>query len=875
MKIAVDNGWRMMGWWPNEWRMVYGKEAGGVFSGITAWMDVEIPVSVYNTLYKAGYIEEPYFGLNSLKCEWVASRDWAFKNECFIGSEYKDRHLKLVFNGVDYLSHFFLNGEYLGRHEGMFTPAIFDITGKVRFDKKNEILAVIEKIPDEWGQIGYTSDTKTQKSRFGYKWDFSTRLVDTGIWKDVELHANGCVEIEDVYVHSLFPDDNYQRCEVRCDVKLSVQEETEMQLDIELFHSDHKIAHKKKQEYLEKGNHYYKEEFSLINPALWYPNGYGEASLYSVKVTVSDTGLSYLDGRFLQKGEKSFIQSDSRYVQFGIRKLEFIKNEEAPDNSLPYTIKINGKHVFINGWNFVPVDHMYCMANKDKYEWLIYLAKKANVNLLRVWGGGLIEREEFYDLCDKNGIMIWQEFIQSSSGLDNEAPVKEHFLKLLEETAVSAVGQKRNHVSLTIWCGGNELMDKNNIPHGVNHPNISLLKRIVSDMCGDRLFLPASGSGPSVLSKNLLGTGQHHDSHGYWNYQGVKEHYEHYNLNDCMLHSEFGVQGCSSVSTLKTIMDEKDIFPVRKENIVWKHHGAAWWHTEDEVKELFGDVEDIHTFVKCSQYIQAEGLRYIIEANRRRKFKCSGAIPWQFNEPWPNAVCTNSVEYTGQPKMAYYWVKNAYNPIHLSLKYDKIFYTGGETFKADIYADSFINRATEVDCEWGIYDISGRKITGNKLKACINEKHSVLIEKIQWQVAKLEKSIALLLLKGYSENRQVCENSYLFSLKGNTYFSDILKNSTVNLCVNTLEKNEKLIVLEIENLGRETGLFVSVQPIKGNLKIYCAENFSCIALGEKKIFHVSMHEDGKYGSNQLGIEALNSNAIYYDLDWDASVETRL
>ena len=256
------------------------------------------------------------------------------------------------------------------------------------------------------------------------------------------------------------------------------------------------------------------------------------------------------------------------------------------------------------------------------------------------------------------GFLVWQEFIQSSSGIDNIPSQQPRFLELLAEAATHAVKTKRHHVSLTIWSGGNELTDKNGVPATYEDPNIAMLKRIVQEHDPQRLFLPTSASGPrEFLSDTPENKGRNHDVHGHWVYLGIEKHYKFYGASDSLLHSEFGVDGCSAVKSLKKFLSPANLKPCSmKENLVWRHHGE-WWDVYDRQRELFGENIDLKTFALGSQWVQAEGLRFIVEANRRRQWRNSGSIIWQFNEPWPNVSCTSLVDYCFEPKMAYYAVK--------------------------------------------------------------------------------------------------------------------------------------------------------------------------------------------------------------------------
>ena len=197
-------------------------------------------------------------------------------------------------------------------------------------------------------------------------------------------------------------------------------------------------------------------------PELWYPNGLGEQPLYDVTLT-------------LRNGETVL---DERTMRQGIRHFEMIQNEDAPTGALPYTIIMNGERVYMKGVNITPMDHIYGDIPAEQVAYQLHQAKRLNVNIVRVWGGGVIETETFYRLCDELGLLVWQEFIQSSSGVDN-IPSGTAVFTLLRQSAVHALKVKRNHTSLVIWSGGNELMDENRKPMTLENKNIAMLADLV------------------------------------------------------------------------------------------------------------------------------------------------------------------------------------------------------------------------------------------------------------------------------------------------------------------------------------------------------------------------------------------------------------
>jgi beta-mannosidase len=353
-------------------------------------------------------------------------------------------------------------------------------------------------------------------------------------------------------------------------------------------------------------------------PELWWPNGGGAQRLY-----------------------------DAGEWQVGFRTVELRPNEGAPEGAYPYTLHVNGERIFMRGWNWVPIDVNYGVPQPAKLEKVLRLAQRANVNVLRIWGGGVIESEEFYGWCDRLGILVWQEFSQSSSGLESTPSDDPAFVQTLADDARVIVPSRAHHPSLFAWCGGNELAWPDQEPIDESSPAIAALASVVRELDPSRVWLPSSPTGPK-------GTW---DMHGPWEHQGLRAHNEHYDSRTNLIHSEFGVEGMTN--DLSMIAPEHR-WPADKSNPVYEHLGA-WWNNAPLVQASFGGrIEDVETMRRASQWLQYDGLRYAIEATIRRAWQASGVLPWQFNEPFPNAWCTSALDWHGDPKPAYFGVARGY-----------------------------------------------------------------------------------------------------------------------------------------------------------------------------------------------------------------------
>lgn len=647
MRYRQINRWHLCGY--NNYVPLFEKsrEVDAQTKGVTFEMEVETPHSVYDALREHGYIEDPYFEMNSTKCEWVANRWWEYRTT--VAVEEVCERMELVFEGLDYRARIYVNGQELGFAENAFIHHVFDVSTVLK-KGENTVKVILEHAPDEMGQIGYSDRVFTQKPKFNYKWDFCTRLVSLGIHKSVYLRFGEKSKIDNV--RFLQGEDlGKPRVIVTC----------------ENFEKDCRVAIDFDGKRYETKDISEPIPLSVEEPALWYPNGAGEQALYDLRVT-------------LYRGERAV---DEYVTRVGLRSFSMEHNDGAAD-ALPYVFVVNGQKIYGKGVNITPLDQT-CYTPNERYDQLLTLLKQANVNLIRVWGGGVIESEYFYSQCDRLGFMVLQDFPQSSCGINNGTCKDRAYLENFAKTAIFACKALRNHPSLVAFDGGNEMISPDWMPLTEEDEVLKMLGDIVREHCGDRHFYPTTPSGLSV-NGDVNQKGVNHDIHGPWQY--YPNHYEYYNSMDSLLHSEVGVDGMSCLGSLEKFLSRGNLrVSNAMENLVWRHHGE-WWDTYKRDRAIFGEPENLEQQIKNSQRVQAEGLRYILEANRRRAFQNSGTIIWQANECYPNVNSTALIDFYMQPKPVLEQVAKAYAPLNVSLKYDRWVLKRGEELDLEVFAVS-------------------------------------------------------------------------------------------------------------------------------------------------------------------------------------------
>lgn len=781
------SGWRVLPLMPREWewRKVW-ENPPGLMPAL--WIPATVPGVVQEDALEAGLIPDPDYGFNSRACEWTGERDWVYLTELASPDLPPNGIARLRFEGVDYECHVYLNGQHLGDHTGMYDAFEFDITDRLAAGSRsydsghpaagaNQLVVIVEHAPREVGQIGRTSEVKLWKARFAYDWDWCTRLVPVGIYDGVSLLVTGPAFIADVQVETELAED-LTEADIHIAVTLGgasrgANIRAEISLDGEVVASGGTDLH-------------------ISDPQLWWPNGYGEQPLYEAHVSLLD-------------GEGQLL--DERTTTFGLRRVRMIPNDDAPAEALPYVLEVNGRRVFMKGWNWAPIAQLYGRTPRERYGRWLRMARNAHCNMLRVWGGGLLEKPAFYDLCDRYGIMVWQEFIQSSSGIDNRPSTSPEYLAYIRDQAEKMIPRRRNHPSLILWCGGNELMHDDWRPLDDTHPALAVLKSCVHRLDPGRLWLPTSASGP-VENASPDHVGKMHDVHGPWQYQGPEGHYRFYNGIDPLLHAEFGVEGAANIAAMRRCNPAEQLWPPDETNPLWMHRGS-WWIQRKMMETVFGPIEDLETYVLMSQFLQAEGLRYAIEANRRRKWHCAGTSPWQFNESWPNLSCTNVLDYSGQPRPAYWWCRGAYEPLHVSARYEKLGWQPGEQFRAEVWVNNSLDPIDECAVGWQIVDLLGRVLAKGGEVVEVAEGSARHVAELVWAVQDLPEGLFILRLWAGAD-AGTSLNHYVFSVCPEPMFAPLLTAPRTRVQV-----KRRASGLTVTNVGEACALLVRLEPADG------------------------------------------------------------
>jgi len=629
--------WKLSGWAPEIWRLHQTMEIGALPDAEIPSIPAKVPASVQYNLRNAGLLPDWSLGLNYRECEWVENRHWIY--ETIIPDEWIEpgKSVRLNCRGLDYSGEVFLNGQSVGSFANSHVPHIFDVTEYL--SEVNNVLRIVFTHSPRWlGQFGFTSRMNEWKVRFNYTWDWVVRLVQIGIAKPIFLEVTDGQEIQ----------------EFCCFTDVVLSNTTGILKAFGKASGDLLRLTLSQNGSLVRQETVSVTDFNLsgttwqdIPVELWWPNLEGGQPLYDLHVELLDKQGHLLD------------QVDLR---IGFKHVTWEQCEGAPSDADPWKCVVNGKSVFLQGVNWTPILPNWADVTEDQYKRLLIQYRDLGVNILRVWGGFTLEAKCFYDLCDQLGLMIWQEFPLSSSGVDNYPPEDEESIQEIAEIAKSFIARRQHHVSLLLWCGGNELqmsLDGRKTgggkPLDSSHPMIATLEEVSTTQDPTRRFLPTSASGPRECAHpNCFGQGLHWDVHGPWKPEGrLDENWNHYwSQLDALFCSETGCPSASPAHIIRRYAGNLDSMPANASNPLWRRTSPWWIEWDQFIAEVGREPKDLEEYVEWSQERQKNALYIAVKSCKERFPKCGGILIWMGHDCFPCTANTAIIDFEGNPKPA-------------------------------------------------------------------------------------------------------------------------------------------------------------------------------------------------------------------------------
>ncbi len=621
--------------------------------------DIAVPGDVHQTLLDESVIPDPFWAENYKDCDWVSRCDWLIYRDFTVDASLKGKRLELVFDGIDTYASVRLNGRLLGCTDNMFLQYSFDVTDQVYFDGSNRLeveiystRSTIEK-RDTTGYFACFNVERifSRRVQCQFGWDWAPNLLSVGIWQSVRLQAVTAGTIENVYARG---DAQGHACfDIKTDEFTSDAARTgSSNLFLELEVSDGGQTFHKKIPVTGQKNFI---DLQVPNPKLWWPKGYGTPALYSYVIV-------------LKEGNHVLDQYKGR---FGFRTVELIQ-EPLDSDKRSFRFEINGKPIFCMGANWVPAHCFTGCIEDETYRHLLTLAKDANLNTLRVWGGGMYENDIFYDLCDEMGILVWQDFMFACGDIPDDDP---GFVDEVIKEFKYQVKRLRNHPSIFHWCGGNEktgafgkLIKRGDLITKVIAPGI------VRDYIPNATYTPSSPFGYTDIANDSRSGDTHGGTYEEAFADDMTKFRKYIDQKQAVFMSEFGLHGPPVIRSLKKFIPSDHLWPL---NGIWESHVQD--NPYNSIPETFVQIQQacaeqlffkpasISDFVKTAGTFYAEYLYAEFQHHRRRLPENSGAMIWMLNDCWP-AANWSVVDFYGRPKQAYYALKRACRPVMLSFR---------------------------------------------------------------------------------------------------------------------------------------------------------------------------------------------------------------
>ncbi len=641
--------WQLAGFIPEQWR--FSKLDDVAASGFTdvAALPAPVPGSVQEALRVAGVLPDWNVGLNARQCEWVENRQWVYQVKLPAKWLRGGGRVRLRCDGLDYSGWVYVNNHEAGAFRGSFVPHSFDLTPHLR--TRDNLLQIVFDLPPRWlGQFGRTSQMTEWKPRFNYTWDWTARLVQIGIWDAITLEITDGPAFESLRCVTEV-DAATGLGAVRVIAAVSAAAGCRVEVEVADAAGRHLTGLEASAGLVGNGSDRLKppNQISLalqnLPIALWQPNGRGEQPLYTVRCRlIGPDGAAH----------------DEQTRQVGFRRIEWQPCEGAPAAADPWICVVNGQPLFLQGVNWTPIRPNFADVTEAEYRVRLELYRDLGCNLLRVWGGAFLEKACFYRICDELGLLVWQEFPLSSSGVDNWPPEDARSIAEMAEIAASYVERRQHHACLLLWCGGNELQGdlKGNKmgsgkPVDATHPLIARLSQVVAELDPGRRFLPTSSSGPRFNARAAdFGKGLHWDIHGPWKLPGTMAEWEAYWAgDDALFRSETGAPGASPVEVIERSAGDLTTLPGTADNPLWRR--TSWWiEWPTFVAEHGREPADLAEFVAWSQARQAEALRIAAAACKGRFPRCGGFLVWMGHDSFPCTANTAVVDFDGKAKPA-------------------------------------------------------------------------------------------------------------------------------------------------------------------------------------------------------------------------------
>lgn len=761
-----------------EWTISYcdiGKGSISSYKTMTSY-PYNVPNPVHTPLIENGIIKEPLIGMNDKECTWIENTEfWCSKTFCVADGELKAKTV-ITFGGLDCTADIWINNEFIGRHSNSFVEIEYDITQNIRIGENIIVVRIdqgLEEVKDK--DLGMMKEmwnneqpyrSYMRKPQYVYGWDWTIWLATCGIWKSIFINTYDTAFIKDVYAYSANQNalEEGVASEVKVDVELDrvTNEPCTIECTIygdKFYNEGDRIVAEYKGAF--DGC---KQQLSLTidNTHLWWSNGLGKQYLYHIVVELKNA-----DGKTLHTLTR----------EFGARSIT-INEDDLGDGESTFTFVLNKVPVFSKGANHVPSDCLFGRVTPERNRQLIKLAKESNMNMLRIWGGGIYESEEFMNACDRAGIMVWHDFMYACGYYPD---YDEKFMNNAVTEAEKAIKRLRNHSSLIGWSGNNEIQGMYNSQKqwikGLEFHGETLYTKVFPELiekhCKNVIYRESSPIGGDYPEDMKVG-----DQH-IWEFTHIDNHPHYLDLwrfTDFNLKflSEFGIIGAMNLESAKKCIPPEHLDP---DDEVWLHHTNSCHNytlLNMMVDKYFGDHKQysIQEYILRSQVLQAEITRHIYDECRCRKFVCSGLLFWTLGDSF-GIHNWSIIDYYLQKRPLYYYLKRSMEPVSVAIRgYDVQNSDGEANYKEywasnpkplEIWGTNDTTEEKKVIVEYSLMTLDGRILRSKKANAVIGENTAMLLETVALDDIDFDPEKTILYTAISADGKIISDNRYFFA----------------------------------------------------------------------------------------------------------------
>jgi len=700
----LSAGWRF--------RLAQGAEADA-HANLKDWQPAHVPGAVQTDLLALGRIEDPFWRDNEAGLQWIGLANWDYRLDFDVDAATLARgHVDLVFDGLDTFAEVNLNGKKLVAADNMFRQWRLPVkdtlhkgsnTLEVHFQSPiSRLLPWLMKqpysLPGEFDSAfgdepkGKQTSNYVRKANYQYGWDWGPRYVTAGIWRPVRLETWDTLRLADFHVAQQHVDADNAQLDAQFDVRSDKAGPVMLKVDWKAPDGSH--GHEERTVTLAKGENHVALPVAIAHPQRWWPVGYGEPNLYTFHAEVASDGAT--------------LASTDR--ETGLRSVELRREKDQWGRGFAFVI--NGVPIFAKGANLIPFDSFPSRVTPERMEAILRSAHDANMNMLRMWGGGTYQDDAFYALADRMGLMIWQDFMFGGA----ITPYDADFRESTRIEAVEQVTRLRDHPSIVLWAGNNEVQtgwddwpDRQDFRKFVNADEVKriddgmrdifdkTLRKVVKDLSPQVPYWASSPSTDFDGPANVENDGDFH----YWKVWSGSEPISHYLDITPRFQSEYGLQSFPVMATIKAFAKPEDMQPESK--VMRAHQKFANGDGNQRlllyIRQEYGEPKDFPSFVYLSQVMQAEGIELAAEHLRSARPRSMGSLYWQLNDVWPGASWA-SVDYFNRWKALQFHAKRFYAPVDVvPLRRNGV---------TEVFAVSDRTSAFDASLRVRVYDMGGK-----------------------------------------------------------------------------------------------------------------------------------------------------------------------